>query len=70
MIETIQTVSQRVLGGGKITMDEASKFIEMDNWPDVLHLASEATRIREKFTGKQVDLCALVIAKASNCAEN
>ncbi len=70
MIETIQTVSQRVLGGGKITMDEASKFIEMDNWPDVLHLASEATRIREKFTGKQVDLCALVNAKAGNCAEN
>ena len=70
MIETIQTVSKRVLGGGKITMDEASKFIEMDNWPDVLHLASEATRIREKFTGKQVDLCALVNAKAGNCAEN
>jgi len=66
----IHEVAERVLQGGKITPEEAQRFIELDNWPDVLELASEATRIREKFTGKEVDLCALVNAKSGECAED
>ena len=57
-------VAERILKGGAITFEEAGRFIELDAWPDVLELASEATRIRERFTGKEVDLCALVNAKA------
>ena len=66
----IHEVAERVLQGGKISPEEAERFIELDTWPDVLGLASEATRIREKFTGKEVDLCALVNAKSGQCAED
>ena len=66
----IQQVAERVLQGGKIAFDEAERFIDMESWPDVLMLASQATRIREKFTGSEIDLCALVNAKAGQCAEN
>jgi len=70
MIREIEQVAERVLEGGAITFDEARTFIEAGGWPEVLALASQATRIREKFTGKEVDLCALVNAKAGQCAEN
>ena len=66
----IHEVAGRILQGGKITLAEAERFIELNNWPDVLQLASGATRIREKFTGNEVDLCALVNAKSGDCAEN
>ena len=70
MIYEIQGVGKRVLEGGAITLPEAESFIERQAWPDVLELASWATRIREKFTGKEVDLCALVNAKSGNCSED
>ena len=70
MLSQIHTVSQRILQGGTITPAEAEQFIEMENWPDILALASEATRIRERFSGTEVDLCALVNAKSGQCAEN
>lgn len=70
LIQEINQVAERVLEGGAITFDEARAFIEADSWPEVLALASQATRIREKFTGKEVDLCALVNAKAGQCAED
>jgi len=70
MSTEIKQVAERVLEGGAIAFDEARRFIEFDTWPDVLELAAEATRIREKFTGGEVDLCALVNAKAGQCAED
>ena len=70
MSSQIKDVADRVLGGGAIMMEEAQQFIEVEGWPEVLELAAQATRIREKFTGKEVDLCALVNAKAGECAEN
>lgn len=66
----IKAVADRVLAGGKITLEEAERFIELENWSEVLELAAHATRIRERFTGSDVDLCALVNAKAGQCAEN
>ncbi len=70
MFETIQRVAERILDGGAITFEEASTFIELETWPEVLELAAQATRIRERFTGNEVDLCALVNAKAGLCSEN
>ena len=69
-MQKIHEVAERVLAGGKITSEEASTFIELNTWPDVLELAAAATRIRERFTGKEVDLCALVNAKSGQCAED
>ena len=68
--DEIHSAAERVLQGGTITFEEAQRFIALENWPDVLQLASQATRIREKFTGTEVDLCALVNAKAGQCAED
>ena len=70
MPDQIQQVARRVLEGGRITFPEAEQFIEMETWPDVLELAAQATRIRERFTGTDVDLCALVNAKAGQCSED
>ncbi len=70
MSSEIKQAADRVLEGGEITFEEAKRFIEFDTWPEVLELASHATRIREKFTGNDVDLCALVNAKSGQCAEN
>ncbi len=70
MSDLIQEVAERVLQGGAITFDEAQQFIELDSWPDVLKLCAQATRIRERFTGQEVDLCALVNAKAGLCPED
>ncbi len=70
MKQEIQQVADRVLEGGAVTFPEAERFIELDAWAQVLELAAQATRIRERFTGNDVDLCALVNAKAGNCSED
>ena len=70
LIQQINQVAERVLAGGPVTFDEARTFIGAEGWPEVLALASQATRIREKFTGNEVDLCALVNAKSGQCAED
>ena len=70
MIPEIQQVGQRILEGGRIDFPEAERFIELSRWPEVMELAAQASRIREKFTGNDVDLCALVNAKAGQCAED
>lgn len=70
MVHEIDEVAQRILQGGAITFPEAERFMEKETWADVLELAAQATRIRERFTGKEVDLCALVNAKAGQCPED
>ncbi|MBI3323268.1 MAG: biotin synthase BioB [Candidatus Omnitrophica bacterium] len=70
MIRQIEQVADQILAGGAITFEEALCFIEMETWPEVLTLAAQATRIRERFTGGEVDLCALVNAKSGQCAED
>lgn len=70
MNREIEQVAERVLEGGAITFPEAEAFIGMERWPEVLELAAQASRIRERFTGNEVDLCALVNAKAGQCPED
>ncbi len=69
MLNEITQVADRVLEGGTVTFPEAERFIEFETWPQVLELAAQATRIRQRFTGNDVDLCALVNAKAGLCPE-
>ena len=70
MVQEVQRVADRILDGGKIAFPEAERFIEFETWPQVMELAAQATRIRERFTGNEADLCALVNAKAGNCSED
>lgn len=69
-MDEIQQVAERILGGGRIAFEEAERFIALDGWPEILTLAAQASRIRDRFAGGEVDLCALVNAKAGQCAEN
>ncbi|MBI1953570.1 MAG: biotin synthase BioB [Candidatus Omnitrophica bacterium] len=66
----IKPVADRILEGGAITLPEAQQLIAFETWPQVLELAAHATRIRERFTGNEVDLCSLVNAKSGNCPED
>ncbi len=66
----IKPIADRVIQGGAITFPEAEQFIAFESWPEVLELAAHATRIREHFTGSEVDLCSLVNAKSGNCPED
>jgi biotin synthase len=65
-----EAVADRVLEGGKITLEEAEQFIELNDWHEILSLAAQASRIRDKFSGGEVDLCALVNAKSGQCSED
>jgi len=66
----IAELGQRVLGGGKISRDEALWLINLESSADILDLLSWANRIREKFKGNKIHLCSIVNAKAGACSEN
>jgi biotin synthase len=70
MRQKIEQVAERVLAGGTIRFKEALDFIELEDWPEIMELAAQAYRIRERFTGNDIDLCALVNAKAGLCSED
>ena len=66
----IRSVGEKVLRGGAITREEARELIALTEPADILELGSWAARVRAKYTGKSCQLCALVNAKAGECAEN
>lgn len=72
MEKLINEVTERVLGGGKITLQEALKFIDIDcNNIEALNLLFDgANRIRDKFMGKKVDLCTIMNTKSGKCSED
>ncbi|MBI4227448.1 MAG: biotin synthase BioB [Candidatus Omnitrophica bacterium] len=66
----IRSVGEHVLRGGTITREEASTLMTLTDPADILELGSWAARVRAKYTGTSCQLCALVNAKAGECAEN
>ena len=66
----IADVGQRVLGGGRITREEADWLFDLEQSADILDLLSWANRIREHFKGSKIHLCSIVNAKAGACSEN
>lgn len=66
----IRSVGEKVLRGGTITREEARELMALTEPEDILELGSWAARVRVKYTGKSCQLCALVNAKAGECAEN
>jgi biotin synthase len=57
----------KVLAGGKITIDEAERLLATD---DVVALADCANTITRKFNGDVVDVEALINAKSGKCPED
>ncbi len=69
MRHLINKVCQRVLEGGEIGKEEALRLSRVEDG-GIFSLLEGANRIREKFLGNEVDLCAVVNAKSGNCPED
>jgi biotin synthase len=68
--QRIASLGERVLAGGQITSEEATKLFALESSADILDLLAWANRIREKFKGNKIHLCSIVNAKAGACSEN
>jgi len=67
--ELIMTLGQKVLDGGHITMEEALTLADIPDG-DLPFLMAMADKIRQKFVGDAVDLCAIVNGRSGMCSEN
>ena len=63
----IRSAGEKVLRGGRLTMDEARGLMQLTESADILELGSWAARVRAKYTGNACQLCALVIHFNSHC---
>lgn len=66
----IRSAGENILRGGRLTMEEARTLMALTEPADILELGAWANRVRAKYTGNACQLCALVNAKAGDCAEN
>jgi biotin synthase len=65
----LKNIEEKVLGGSKISRDEAL-FITSLPGQEIFDLISSANRIRHYFRGDSVDLCAIINAKSGACSED
>jgi biotin synthase len=65
----IQSVGEKILGGGSVNLKDLLPLLEA-NGPDILDLSAVANRVREVFNGNEIDLCSLLNAKSGRCSEN
>ena len=61
--------AEKVLRGGEITRNEAIELINVPD-QDTMLLLAMADRIRQRFNGDEVDVCAIVNARSGRCPEN
>lgn len=68
MSETfLKEIEQRIMDGGRITRDEASRLYR---FPDIDALCDAADRISRHFVGNKVDSCSIVNARSGLCGED
>jgi len=65
----LKSIEKKVLGGSKISLEEALFIASLSN-QNIFDLLSSANRIREYFRGNTVDLCAIINAKSGACPED
>ena len=65
----IDALADRVIAGGTITAAEALRLTEVQG-TDRFTLFAAASRVKERFVGPKVHLCAIINAKSGRCAEN
>lgn len=68
-IEMIIELGNKVLAGEQITMGEAIALSETPDC-DLPFLLAYADKIRQKFIGNEIDLCAIVNGRSGMCSEN
>ncbi|MDF2501160.1 MAG: Biotin synthase [Anaerosporomusa subterranea] len=62
-------IGNKVLNGGAVTFDEALALTQIKE-NDIPILLGIANKVRDEFTGKEVDTCEIVNARSGNCSEN
>lgn len=67
--EFIYSMGKKVLEGGELSQKEALQLMQVKG-TDIPLLASMANKVREKYTGNQVDLCSIVNARSGSCTED
>jgi len=67
--DLVFSLGKKVLGGGGIVFDEAMALAALDD-ADTPILLGVANKVRETFTGNQIDTCEIVNARAGGCSEN
>ena len=70
MLHFLEKLTDRVLDGGEISFDEASRLMEIDKQHDIVNLIGFANRIRDQFKGPFVNVCAIINAKSGRCSED
>jgi len=67
--QRIDDITQRLLDGGEISVEEGRWLIRLDD--DYLPwLMAGADRLRKTFRGNQVEVCAISNVRSGNCSEN
>lgn len=65
----IDRLEKKIMSGGSVTPEEALAIVSV-SIADVFSLFSLASRIRTRFRGESVDICAIVNAKSGGCPED
>lgn len=68
-IDFILHLTEKVLSGGDVDRDEAQLLGEVSD-ENILFFMAAADRIRRRFDGGKVDLCAIVNARSGRCSED
>ncbi|MFH2011504.1 MAG: biotin synthase BioB [Pseudomonadota bacterium] len=70
MLNFLHELTDRLLGGGEVTFEEASQLSKIIKQRDIISLISFANSIREELKGNFIDLCAIINAKSGKCSED
>ncbi len=63
-------LTDKVLQGKDITLDEADILMGIKEQKDLVHLLSCANMIRGEFKGNTIDFCSIINAKSGKCSED
>lgn len=68
-VRRIAQLCESVLGGHRLTREEARELAATEP-QDLFFLFAAADRVRRRYVGDAVDLCAIVNARSGRCTEN
>lgn len=70
MENNIALLGEKVLAGESISQTEAGRLAELNGPEKIFDLIFWANKIRQKYKGATVDLCAIINAKSGRCSED
>ena len=68
-LQVILELGEKVLAGGELDQNEALRLAEVDE-AELPFLLAMADKIRRKFVGDEVDLCAIINGRSGKCSED